>query len=215
MENEAAYTSAKVQAIYPSMGKIMKTVQAIGKDQLNTHYKFMFRGIDDALNSLHTVFADNDVVLRWEILTSDLTERKTKEGTTNFYNELIVDYYFVSTIDGSSIHTRAIGAAADAGDKHFSKALSMALKYVLFHTFLIPTGDIDADAEVQEATINTQKVQSNIATEKQVGYLQSLYSRHKARLTAEQVSKMKATLDTKQKDSVDRAIKFLKELEGE
>jgi hypothetical protein len=161
MENEVVYSATPMAgAIYPAMGNVMKAVEAIGKNERNEQQGFNFRGIDNALNSMHSIFAQNNIILRWEVLASHLSERTTNKGNITFYNEIEIEYCFVSTVDGSFIKTRTIGGAADTGDKHFSKALAMALKYVLFHTFLIPTHDPDPDGENTRA--NSKYKSSNI-----------------------------------------------------
>ena len=55
--------------------------------------------------------------------------------------------------DGSSVEVYYAGEAADTGDKSLSKALTMALKYMAFHTFQIPlNGNEDGDKETAEDT---------------------------------------------------------------
>jgi hypothetical protein len=65
---------------------------------------------------------------------------------------LLVSYTFMAE-DGSSVITSMAGEASDSGDKATSKALSMALKYALFQTFMIPTGENDPDSEVVEEAV--------------------------------------------------------------
>jgi len=216
MENEVVYSATPMAgAIYPAMGNVMKAVEAIGKNERNEQQGFNFRGIDNALNSMHSMFAENNIILRWEVLASHLSERTTNKGNITFYNEIEIEYCFVSTVDGSFIKTRTIGGAADTGDKHFSKALAMALKYVLFHTFLIPTHDPDPDGETQEPTVSTKVATSNFggATDKQISYLTRLFDNHRARLKPAQIEEMKKVIATKDKTRVDSAIKFLKEFD--
>ena len=49
--------------IYESMAAIMAGVGAIDKSQKNQTQGFMYRGIDDFMNALHKLFADNKVIL--------------------------------------------------------------------------------------------------------------------------------------------------------
>jgi hypothetical protein len=47
--------------IYESVTAIMKGVQAIGKNKKNEQQGFKYRGIDDVMNELHGLFAENSV----------------------------------------------------------------------------------------------------------------------------------------------------------
>ena len=54
-------------------------------------------------------------------------------------------------IDGSQLTADGWGEAADSGDKGYNKCKSIALKYVLMQTFLVPLKDIaDPDADTPE-----------------------------------------------------------------
>jgi hypothetical protein len=136
--------------IYERIALINKEVEAIGKNQENTQQHFKYRGVDQVLNELHNLFAKHDVFITSEVLNSSREERQSKSGGTLIWS--IIDYKFIlHTIDGSFIETTARGEAMDSGDKGSNKCISVALKYVMFNMFLIPTEEmIDPDKMTPE-----------------------------------------------------------------
>ena len=132
--------------IYKKMAAILKECEAISKNRTNTHQGFKFRGIDDAMNTLHDTFANNGVFLLHEVLEHSITERTTKNGGVSFHHLVKVKFHFCAA-DGTTVSATGIGEAADTGDKGAGKAMAYALKVCLLQTFLIPTEeDKDPDA---------------------------------------------------------------------
>ena len=138
--------------IYKAMLNIMSDVDAIKKEKKNQQQGFMFRGIDDMMNSLHGLFAKHGVFIIPIVESYDVKERPTKSGGINYLTHAVITFNFTAQ-DGSFISIKNVGEAMDSGDKGMNKAMSIALKYALMQTFLIPTEDIaDPDAEVAEET---------------------------------------------------------------
>jgi len=135
------------QQIHQALTAINKEVEAIKKDQTNTQQGFKYRGIDQVMNDLHSLFAKHEVLITSDVLNSFREERTNKNGTCLIWT--IIDYKFTFTAnDGSTISSTARGEAMDSGDKGSNKCISVALKYVLFNMFLIPTEEMkDPDAE--------------------------------------------------------------------
>lgn len=145
--------------IYGRMAKIMREVSHIDKRQKNTSQNFMYRGIDDIMNELHSVFSDNEVFIIPEVIDYSVNEKITEKEyngkkTTSilYYTRARVKYHFTTT-DGSEIVTTNVGEAMDSGDKSMNKAMSIALKYALLQMLLIPTQeDKDPDGDVPPPT---------------------------------------------------------------
>ena len=122
-------------------------VEGIAKNRKNQGQGFVFRGIDDVLNSLSSKLVKANLIISPFVVERHVVERATPRGGALFYVTLTVDYTFTSAVDGSNFVVRAIGEAMDSGDKATNKAMSAAYKYAAFQTFCIPTdGDNDADA---------------------------------------------------------------------
>ncbi len=124
--------------IYQRIANINKKINAIGKKSKNISQNFMFRGIDDIMNELHSLFVEEEVFILQNVKEYDIKEVNTRSGGVLTYTRAKIDFIY-TTIDGSSIMTSNVGEAMDTGDKGMNKAMSIALKYSLLQLFLIPT----------------------------------------------------------------------------
>ena len=132
--------------IYKALAAINKGIGVIKKTSKNHQQGFMYRGIDDVMNELHGLFAENEVFILPEFLDTETVERQTKNGSALFYVKAKIRFVFQAS-DGSNVECTIVGEAMDSGDKATNKAMSIALKYALLQMFLIPTAeDKDPDA---------------------------------------------------------------------
>ena len=139
--------------IHGRMSEVMKTIQGVPKDGWNPGQSFAFRSIETTTKIVHDALVKHQVIILPEVLEVQRSERTTAKGSIMRFAEVLVRYRFAAE-DGSSVEVVSAGEAADTGDKATSKALSMALKYALFQTFLIPTGDPDPDSETAEEHVS-------------------------------------------------------------
>jgi hypothetical protein len=148
--------------IFSKMSSILKSVEAIKKDRRNTQGAgFMYRGIDDMYNELHSSFADNGVFCTTEVLTRAQEERQSKAGGALFYTVCTVRFTFWAE-DGSFVQSTVIGEAMDSGDKGTNKAMAIAHKYTLMQAFLIPTEeDKDPDGQSHQVAANASRTPVN------------------------------------------------------
>ena len=136
--------------IFKQLAQINKGIKFIGKDQTNKQQGFKFRGIDDVMNELHSLFAENEVIILPNILDYSVTEKPAKSGGVLFYTRAKIEFCFMAS-DGSSVKCTMLGEAMDSCDKGANKAESIALKYALLQMFLIPTEEEkDPDAQTPE-----------------------------------------------------------------
>ena len=126
--------------------------EGISKSRANQQQGYKFRGIDEVLNALSRIIADNKLVIIPHVQSREITERQTKSGGALFSVVVNVTYTFVSALDGSRETVGPFdGEAMDSADKATNKAMSAAYKYMAIQTFCIPTeGDNDADATTHE-----------------------------------------------------------------
>lgn len=144
------------EQIYTLIGEAMRKIGAIKKDRKNQQQGFMFRGIDAVYNALSPVMSDLGLFVIPEVLEQTREERQTKNGSALIYSILKVRFTMYAP-DGSSVSGVVTGEGMDSGDKASNKAMSIALKYFAFETFMIPTEEtaVDPDAEVHEVAPNT------------------------------------------------------------
>jgi len=136
--------------IYKALTTINKEVGVIKKDQRNQQQGFNYRGIDDIMNELHSLFAKNEVLIFPNVLNVESTERQNKSGGTLFCVKAKIRFDFIHS-SGEGASCTLVGEAMDSGDKAVTKATSIALKYALLQMFLIPTTeDKDPDGTTHE-----------------------------------------------------------------
>ena len=166
--------------IYRLIGKAMGEIGAVGKDSVNQSQGFKYRGIDAVYNALSPVMAKYGLFIVPEILEQtreerssvknqwDKDQKKYVEKTTTLLWSILKIRFTMYAPDGSNVSAVVIGEGMDTGDKATNKAMSIALKYVAFQIFMIPTEDVaDPDAESYEvAPKNTTVKQNNKPAEK-------------------------------------------------
>lgn len=135
--------------IHVALANILRCVQAIPKDDRNAQQNYAFRGIDRTVDALHNLFAVNGVVPLPSYRVTDMHTAPTRSGGIMEVITLEGEITFVGPM-GDSLTVQTIGHASDTADKAANQAMQAALKYALFQTFLIPTGDPDADFKTEE-----------------------------------------------------------------
>lgn len=128
--------------IYKAMSNVYSKVDAIKKDQMNKIQGFKFRGIDDVFNSLHKIFSEEEIFVLPTVLDSKREQIESKTGSKGYSVVSKIKYTFYA-VDGSFVESVVEGEGADYGDKATSKSQSMAIKYLLLHSFMIPTEDME------------------------------------------------------------------------
>ena len=133
--------------IYEAIADIMKEGYAISKSKKNPQQGFMYRGIDDVMNTFQPLMAARGVFVVPEVLDSTREERQTTKGGNLIYSVLRIKYTFYAA-DGTNVSAVVIGEGMDSGDKASNKAMSVGMKYAMFQVFCIPTEEMtDPDGE--------------------------------------------------------------------
>ena len=151
----------ETRLIYKKMANVYSKIEAIGKTQENKEQRFKFRGIDDVYNALHKTMAEEGIFITPEVVETTRTQIQSKSGTNGWHTISKIMFTFWAE-DGSRICAVTEGEAIDYGDKSTSKSQSMAIKYALLQTFMIPTEDTeDGDKTSPEAGKHTPAVLKN------------------------------------------------------
>lgn len=133
--------------IYESISAIMQEGYAIDKGKRNQQQGFMYRGIDDVMNTFYPLLSKYKVFVVPEVIGREREERQTTKGGNLIYSILTIRYTFYAE-DGSSVTATVIGEGMDSGDKASNKAMAVGMKYAMFQTFCIPTEEMrDADPD--------------------------------------------------------------------
>lgn len=140
--------------VYQAINEVQAVMakEGISKDRRNTQGAgYNFRGVDDVMNALAGHLAEAKLMVLPRAVSRIQEERQSKSGGSLFYTTILMEYDFVSAVDGSKHTVSMYGEAMDSGDKSSNKAASAAFKYACFQAFCIPTeGDNDADAHTHE-----------------------------------------------------------------
>ena len=148
--------------IFQSITKIMEEVPVIGKNKKNTQQGFMFRGIDDVMNTFQPLLAKYKVFIVPQVLEQNREERQTSKGGTLLYSICRIKYTFYAE-DGTSVEAIVVGEGMDSGDKATNKAMAIAMKYAMFQVFCIPTEEMkDPDSESHSVTKKVTKTKNEI-----------------------------------------------------
>ena len=205
--------------IYASICKVMEELGAVGKTSKNQQQGFMYRGIDAVMNALSPVLARNHVFVVPEVIGTPIREeRQSARGGNLIYSVATVKYTFYAD-DGSSVSAVVVGEGMDSGDKSMNKALAIAMKYVFFQVFCIPTEEmVDPDSECHEVKAKTIDLVKQKVVEKKVEEMgipiENVYKAYKisslSEMTVEQWTKLtgnwdafKSWYDAKQKVAAD------------
>lgn len=130
--------------IYKAISEIMGEIGHIGKEKKNQQQGFMFRGIDQVMNTMKPLLSKHGVFILPEVVDMKREERQTRGGTSLTYSILTVKHHFIAD-DGSEVVSTTIGEGMDSADKASNKAMAVAFKYACFQVFCIPTEEIAKD----------------------------------------------------------------------
>lgn len=144
-------------AILKALHAIQRDIHAtgVGKNRVNSEQRFNFRGIDDALYAFAPLLTVHGVLLTPKYHDIQITPRQTKSGGTTYNVQMQGTFTFTAVEDGSERTVGPFyGEANDGQDKAVSKAESVALRQMFFHTFAVPHepvigGDPDGTGEAE------------------------------------------------------------------
>lgn len=143
------------QKIFKAIPAIMDEIGHIGKDKINKLQGFMFRGIDQVMNTMKPLLSKHGVFIVPEVLETKREERQAKSGGTLIYTMHKINFNFFAD-DGSQVCACVVGEGMDSADKSSNKAMAVAFKYACFQVFCIPTEEMakdDPDCYSPESTM--------------------------------------------------------------
>ena len=126
--------------IYQKIPAIMADVDSIGKDRANTQQNYKFRGVDDVMNEMHSIFVKHKIFPTTTVIEVKRDQVTSAKGSVLLYSILTISVKLFAE-DGSFVESIVVGEGMDTGDKASNKALSVGYKYALLQLFCIPTED--------------------------------------------------------------------------
>ena len=164
--------------IYADLAKVMRSVNHVGKNDVNKHQHFSFRGIDGVLNAVGPALREHNVVVYPRLHDVAYEEVKTSGGKASTACRVVVDYIFAS-VDGSTVETRVAAESWDTGDKAMPKAMSVAMRTALIQALALPTDEPDPDSFTytrEAADEKNERVAAKIEAAGTVDELRALWS---------------------------------------
>lgn len=136
--------------VHEAIMEVMRTVKVVRKEDRNQSQGFNFRGIDAVMIQVGPALRAHGVIVVPTVLEHEHSQVLMGRNQTPMNSVLLlVRYQFVGP-EGDSIEAVVPGESADAGDKAFSKAMSVAFRTALLQTLALPTDERDADADTYE-----------------------------------------------------------------
>jgi hypothetical protein len=145
-------------AVHVAWSRVMGTVRAVGKGDAFGNPNgggYRFRGVDSALNAFGPACRLHGVLVLPVKTEAAYRDVKTSTGKNSRECTVTVTYRIIGPA-GDHIEVQSVGESMDSADKGTAKALSTALRSLLFLGGLVPTNDVDPDAsniERGEATL--------------------------------------------------------------
>ena len=136
--------------VHKAITAVLGKLPAIGKNQRNKAQGFSYRGVDDVLNNINPLLAEHGVYFTPDVIERIAEERATKSGSVLYTVHLHVRYRIFGPA-GDFVEASTWGEGTDTGDKATNKAMTAAMKYMLFQVFAISDEEMeDSDASAPE-----------------------------------------------------------------
>jgi hypothetical protein len=136
--------------VHVAWSRVMGTVRGVSKDgwygKPNTNGSYQFRGVDAALNAFGPACRLHGVLVLPVKTEAAYRDVKTSTGKNSRECTVTVTYRIIGPA-GDHIEVQSVGESMDSADKGTAKALSTALRSLLFLGGLVPTGDRDPDTQ--------------------------------------------------------------------
>lgn len=162
------------RTIFATMMRVQSDLakKGISKDQKNTQQGWKFRGIDDVLNALSGVLAENKALIIPDVIDKQKLDSPKGSHWLVTVNWMMIDEY------GDSLVSRHCGEAIDYGDKGLNKAITSSYKYFLFSALCIPLigqefGDADQESPGEEEVKPKQRKKKSTPRKKGIKPLSS------------------------------------------
>lgn len=136
--------------VHEAILEVMRAVPAVPKGDRNTQQNFSFRGIDAVMNAVGPKLREHGVLVLPQVQDMNSENVVVGRNATAMRSVVVkVRYIFVGP-EGDRLEVAVPGEAMDAGDKAYSKAMSVALRTALLQALSLPTDEKDPDEDTYE-----------------------------------------------------------------
>ncbi|MEU3102960.1 ERF family protein [Streptomyces griseoflavus] len=151
---ETAYVPAPtggptdVPRVFQVIHAVMREVMPVSKNKQNQQQNYKFRGVDDAMSAMAGPMRNHGCFIAPEMVDHKWRPRGEK-GT----HTVVTMLYRIYGPAGDCLMVTIPGEAMDMADKSTNKAMSAALKYMLFQVFMIPVDAKSIDDADRETPV--------------------------------------------------------------
>ncbi|MFD8251940.1 ERF family protein [Streptomyces werraensis] len=148
-EANEAYPAPDMVPVHLAWLRVRNDVRAVAKSDRhmeNNRLKYMFRGIESALNAFGPATLRHGVTVLAVDMQTSYRDTKSSRGNPMRECTVVVTWQILGPMGDSLPLLKSAGESLDSGDKGTAKAQSLALRALLFNTGMIPTGDPEPEA---------------------------------------------------------------------
>lgn len=143
----ATRENEQVPTVDELMSAVMDDVKVVAKRDRNVEQRFSFRGVDAVVNAVGPIVREHRLKVVPKLVSVEHQYLSMGEGKrAPDYVTVVVEYEWRGP-SGDTVSTITPGAAMDWGDKAVAKAMSVAYRTMLIQALMLPTDEIDPDAE--------------------------------------------------------------------
>jgi hypothetical protein len=128
----------------------MRAIPAVPKGDRNTAQNFSFRGIDAVMNAVGPKLREHGVLVLPQVQEHHNENVTVGRNATQMRSVVVLVRYVFIGPEGDKLEVEVPGEAMDAGDKAYSKAMSVALRTALLQALSLPTDEKDPDEDTYE-----------------------------------------------------------------
>ncbi|MFD8151714.1 ERF family protein [Streptomyces sp. NPDC059720] len=139
---------ADVPRVFQVIHAVMREVMPVSKNKQNQQQNYKFRGVDDAMSAMAGPMRNHGCFIAPEMVDHKWRPRGEK-GT----HTVVTMLYRIYGPAGDCLMVTIPGEAMDMADKSTNKAMSAALKYMLFQVFMIPVDAKSIDDADRETPV--------------------------------------------------------------
>ena len=128
--------SLKIAPLIAAVNAVMREVSRVAKTGENKHHRYKYASEQDLLEAVRPAMVENGLIL----IPSDVRILNASKDGKQERIDIAVDYHLHHT-SGMGMKITVASSGIDGQDKALPKAMTMALKYAVIQTFMIPRGD--------------------------------------------------------------------------
>ena len=132
----------KIAPLIEAINQVMASVNRVQKTGVNSHHRYNYASEEDLIEAIRPAMIEAGLVL----MPGDVRILGTQDMGKNQRIDIAVDYHLHHK-SGNGMKITVASSGIDSQDKAIPKAMTMALKYALIQTFLIPRSDNDPDQD--------------------------------------------------------------------